>query len=257
MTAVLRLVADGRVGIDAPANGYLRSVRLVDDTVTVRELLANSSPVDAPLAGPLMADSVPGLTELAGPVIACGGSRGVLRPNNGGYAVLGQLIADVTGMSYPDAVARLVLDPLGMTRSAFPARVADLTPDAVTGYEVLAEGVFEQVPASVVTLPAVGGMRAPAAEVLRLGACWASLLPAALAREALTPQGAPGPEGLQPGLGWLLTRRGDVALHSGALPGAAALLLRRIPGGQVYLTMTTRFVPIDPVTRRVLRQTGV
>ncbi len=255
--AVLRLIADGRVRIDAPANGCLRSVRLADDTVTVRELLSHSSGVDGTLAGPLLAASVPVLSELAGPVIACGGPRGVLRPNNLGYAVLGQLIADVTGVPYPEAVTRLVLRPLAMTRSAFPARAGDLTPDAVTGYEATAEGVFEPVPASVVTLPAVGGMRATAADMLRLGAGWASLLPAALAREALTPQTAPEPGGHRGGLGWVLSPRGDVAVQSGGVPGAGAMLLRRIPDGQVYVTMTTRFTPVDPVVRRMLQETGV
>src|SRR5207245_739271 len=40
--AVLRLVAGGRVALDAPANDHLRTVRLADDTVTVRELLGHT-----------------------------------------------------------------------------------------------------------------------------------------------------------------------------------------------------------------------
>jgi CubicO group peptidase (beta-lactamase class C family) len=40
----------------------------------------------------------------------------------GDYAALGQLIADVTGSDYATAVTRLVLGPLGMTGSSFPAR---------------------------------------------------------------------------------------------------------------------------------------
>jgi CubicO group peptidase (beta-lactamase class C family) len=38
-TAVLRLIADGGLGLDTPANEHLRTVRLADDTITVRELL--------------------------------------------------------------------------------------------------------------------------------------------------------------------------------------------------------------------------
>lgn len=253
-TAVLRLIGDGRIGMDAPANGYLRSVRLADDTITVRELLSNTSGAEAPLTGPLLTDSVPALADLTGPVIACGGSRGALTPSNCGYAVLGQLVADVTALPYREAATELVLAPLAMTRSIFPWRVADLPADAVTGYEVTADGVFEPVPASVVALPAVGGMRAPAADVLRLGTGWASLLPEELAREALTPQAGPGPGGLLGGLGWLLTSRRDIAVHSGAVPGAGAMLLYRIPDNQVYVTMTTRFVPVDSITRRLLRE---
>ena len=56
-----------------------------------------------------------------GPVIPCGGPRGSVQPSNGGYGVLGQLIADVTGLPYASAATRLVLDPLGMRDSRFPA----------------------------------------------------------------------------------------------------------------------------------------
>ena len=45
-TAVLRLIADERMGIDDPANDHLRTVRLADDSVTVRELLSHAGGVD-------------------------------------------------------------------------------------------------------------------------------------------------------------------------------------------------------------------
>lgn len=44
--AVLLLAADGRLGLDDPANDQLRAVRLADDTVTVRELLTDTSGVN-------------------------------------------------------------------------------------------------------------------------------------------------------------------------------------------------------------------
>jgi len=44
--AALRLVADGRAGLDDPANVHLRTVRLADDAVTVRELLTHTGGVE-------------------------------------------------------------------------------------------------------------------------------------------------------------------------------------------------------------------
>src|SRR6266498_3301107 len=252
-TAVLRLIADGRVGLDSPASECLRVVRLADDTITVRELLRHTAGVDSPSPAELFADTVPDLVTLAGPVIACSGTRGVVRPSNGGYAVLGQLIADVTGSPYRDAVTRLVLEPLKMHDSSFPARSADLGPDAVSGYNVTPEGTFVPVPAMISTIPAVGGLWATGADLVRLGTGWSSLLPAALAREALTPQVAPEPGGRRVGLGWLISTRGDVAVHAGAGPGSTASLLVRIRDNQVHLTMTNRMIPIDPINDRVLR----
>lgn len=254
-TAVLRLIADGRVGIDEPANDSLRSVRLADDTVTVRELLCHTAGADSSMPVPWIADSARDLADMTGPdrVITCDGPRGEFLPSNCGYAVLGQLIADVTGQSYAQAATALVLAPLAMTRSGFPASLADLTPDAVTGYELTPEGTFVSPPGRIITLPAVGGLWATAGDIVRLGAGWASLLPRTLARQALMPQTVPGRSGYAGGLGWLLTPRGDIAVHSGAVPGAAAALLCRVPDGQVHVTMATRQVPLDAITRRILR----
>jgi CubicO group peptidase (beta-lactamase class C family) len=250
-TAVLRLIAGGRVGLDTPANDYLRVVRLADDTITVRELLSHTAGVGNPAE--LFADTVPDLVTLAGPVIVWGGTRGVVRPSNGGYAVLGQLIADVTSSPYADAVTRLVLEPLGMNDSSFPARTADIGPDAVTGYDLTPEGTFVPVPATICTIPAVGGLWATTADVVRLGAGWSSLLPGTLAREALTPQTAPVPGGRRMGLGWLISPRGDIAMHAGFGPGATASVLVRIPDNQVHVTMTNRLMLIDRINDRVLR----
>jgi hypothetical protein len=78
-TAVLRLIADQRVGIDDPANDHLRTVRLADDSVTVRELLRHAGGVDAPAPANLYASTVPSLISLYGPVLPCSRPRGTVR----------------------------------------------------------------------------------------------------------------------------------------------------------------------------------
>ena len=252
-TAVLRLVADGRFTLDTPANDRLRTVRLEDATITVRELLSHTAGVDSPAASELLADHVPDLVSVIGPVVTCGGPRGTIRPSNGGYAVLGQLIADVTGAPYREAVTDLVLAPLGMKDSTFPARAADLGPDAVTGYNVNPDGTFTPVPAVICTIPAIGGLWATAADTVRLGTAWSTLLPAELAREAVTPQTAPASTGFRMALGWIISGRGDLAVQAGAAPPASAFLRLRIRDGQVQVVLTNRGVPLGPVTDRLLR----
>ena len=255
VVAVLCLIADGRLALDTPANDRLRTVRLAEDTITIRELLSHSSGIDNIPANPaeLFSASVPDLVTITGPVISCGGPRGVVRPVNSGCAVLGQLIADVTGVPYAAAVTRLVLRPLGMSRSAFPARAADIGPGAVTSYSVTAAGTFEPVPATVCVFPAAGGLWATAADLVRFGTGWASLLPGALAREALTPQAAPeGGEGYA-GLGWLIRPRGDTAFLSGAGPDGIASLTVRIRDNRTHLIMASRLVLLDSLDDRLLR----
>jgi CubicO group peptidase (beta-lactamase class C family) len=252
-TAVLRLVADGALGLDTRANDRLGAVRLADDTITVAELLSHTAGVSSPPVPDLFGDRASTLAALMGPVIACDGPRGILQPSNGGVAVLGELIAEITGSPYAQAVTRLVLEPLGMARSSFPARVADIGPGAVTGYTVTGDGTLATVPATVCALSAVAGLWAPPADIVALGAGWASLLPASLARAAVTPRTPAAPGAFRAGLGWLISPRGDVAVHAGASPGATASLLTRVADGQVAVVMTSLFTALDNVDDGILR----
>lgn len=246
-TAVLRLVADGRVGLDEPANAYLRTVRLADDAVTVRQLLSHTDGVDNP--DPLFADTVPDLVSVIGPVVACGGQRGTFDYRYGGYAVLGQLITDVTASRYEDAATRMVLEPLGMRDSWFPH-----SPPAsvVTGHRLTDDGLFEPEPTRVSTVPSVGGLWTTATDLVRFGRSWSTLLPGDLAREALRPQAerGQGPGG-QAGLGWGLVLPKDIAGHPGASSGFSASLIIRPSTGQPWVVVTNRQVLVEAVNERL------
>jgi CubicO group peptidase (beta-lactamase class C family) len=247
-TAVLRLVADGRIALDASANERLRTVRLADDSITVSELLSYTSGVDNPTE--LFADSVSDLVTISGPVIG-GARRGTLRPGNGAFAVLGQLIADITGLSYPDAVTRLVLQPLGIGSASFPASSAEIGPDAITGYDVTRDGDLTPVPAKVATIQAIGGLWMTAADVARLGAGWPSLLPDALAREALTPHTEPV-TGVRAGLGWIILPGDDAAMLLGTALGTTAYLLIRPRDYQAVAALTTQLTSVNRIQERLL-----
>jgi CubicO group peptidase (beta-lactamase class C family) len=280
--AALRLVGDGRVALDAPANGYLRTVRLADGTVTVRDLLGHTGGVDSPPSATLTAATVPDPVTVTGPLLGCGGPRGVVRPSNGGTAALGQLVADVTGQPFPVAAQELVLSPLEMTGASYPTSAATLGPRAVTAYDVTPDGRFTPTPAAVCTLPAAGGLWATPTDLLKLAAHWSTLLPPSLARAALPAAGgapggalggasgggsggalggAPGRAsggaspggGRRAGLGWVLSPRGDLASCGGALPGSTASLVVRVRDGRVHLLLTNRNVAPDRIDERVLR----
>ncbi|MGH3122102.1 MAG: serine hydrolase [Streptosporangiaceae bacterium] len=248
-TVVLRLAADGRIALDDPARAHLHTVRLADEAVTVRDLLTHTSGVDNP--GEMFADRVPDLVALVGPVVASAGPRGTFSYSNGGYALLGQLVADVTGGTYPEAATRMVLGPLGMSGSWFPASWPGA--GAVTGYHLAGDGSFETAPARICTVPAAGGLWTTAADLVRFGLSWASLLPAGLAREALRPQVDRDSTGAQMGLGWLLNEPKDVGGHASGGPGAAASLIIRLSTGQPSVALANRLVPIEPVNARLVR----
>jgi CubicO group peptidase (beta-lactamase class C family) len=255
-TAVLRLVAAGRLPLDARANDHLRTVRLADDAITIRQLLSHSGGVDNPAE--LYAESVPDLAELMGPVIGCGRPRGLPSPSNGGYAVLGQLIADVTEMPYPAAAARLVLDPLGLRDSHFPNDPAGQGPHAVTCYTVTGQGAFVPFPAKVFTLQAVAGLWATAADLVRLGTGWPSLLPPPLAREALTAQAsgvvdALSGSGYRTGLGWFIAPGDDTAVHAGVGIESIAFLRTHISDHRMHLILANRAITVESIDNRLSR----
>jgi CubicO group peptidase (beta-lactamase class C family) len=240
-TAILCLVAEGTVTLDDPVNPHLRSLRLGDDTVTVRELLAHTGGVDSPPLPSLWTDSVAD--------VGCSGPRGEFAYSNGGYAVLGQLIADLTGTSFAEAATRLVLEPLGMVDSWFPTRA----PDAVCGYQLTREGSFEPEPLPMFALESAGGLWSTGPDLVRFGSGWRTLLPGELADQALRPHAQQYDSAAEIGLGWLLRRPMDAVGHAGGGPGFSASLITRPSTGRTGVVLTNRLVPVESVNARLIR----
>jgi len=262
--AVLRLAADGRLGLDEPANRYLGSVRLADAEVTVRQLLSHAGGVTAPQ--PPAGERVRDLPTVTGPLIACDGKRGAFRFSPVGYAALGEIVAGLTSQPYQDAVTRLVLEPLAMTASWFPVTwpesAADADPSSeptrspvVTCYDVAAEGAFEAVPGQVAAFAAVGGMWSTAADLARFGIGWRSLLPRPLAEQAIRPH-VSTTTGPHAGLGWLVNEPVGLAGQIGGGAGGAASLIVTLDGDRAYAAMANRLILIEPVNAAVLRAEG-
>ena len=124
--AVLRLVEQGRVDLDAP---ILRSLpdypnRAVAERITARQLLSHSSGggnywkaiaekppqtfVETRDFLPLFADQ---------PLEFTPGER--IGYSNGGYVVLGLIVEAITGEAFADHVDRTIFKPLGMTDSGY------------------------------------------------------------------------------------------------------------------------------------------
>ena len=270
--ALLRLVGDGRLGLDERANSYLGSVRLADDEVTVRQLLSHAGGVTDPatLSDPDVPD-VPGGPALPGPVIACDGRRGVYRVSAAGYAALGEIVADLAGQPYPDAVSRLVLQPLAMTTARFPAArsgssasawaapasapPASAGHPAVTCYDVGESGMFESLPTEVARYAAASGLWCTAADLARFGLGWRSLLPGRLAEQALRPHVATL-NGPFMGLGWLVNEPLGVAGQAGGGRGGAASLIITLDGQRAHAALANRLFPIEPVNAEALKAAG-
>ena len=248
---VLCLAATGRLRLDDRANAYLAEVRLADDAVTIRDLLTHTAGVTDP-AG-LSAPAVPALESVTGPVIACTGKRGTFTPSHAGYAALGEIIAERTGLTYQEAVTRLVLRPLGMHQSRFPASwPADPAPRGgsgyppVTEYDVTADEAFIPLNAAVCVFPAAGGLWATAGDLVRFGLGWPSLLPRSLTAQALRPH-AKQPNGVHVGLGWAVNEPARLIGIVGEGPGSAASLLVSADGSQACAALANRQILLEPI----------
>ena len=112
--ALLLLVQDGKLDLDAPASLYLPELPAAWAPITVRQFLSHVSGIRT--VGAFFGDDWLKALEAAAKVPVK--PPGVeLKYNNFNYVVLGQLIERMSGMSYAGFVQQRIFDPLGMTRS--------------------------------------------------------------------------------------------------------------------------------------------
>ena len=132
--AVVKLANEGRFTLDTPVNTLLRSWKLPDNDftrktpVTVRHLLTHTAGTNVGgFWGYLEKDPQPTLLQILdglppasnGPVRVENEPGKAWRYSGGGYVVLQQMLEDVTGKPFAEAMNAIVFRPLGMTRSTF------------------------------------------------------------------------------------------------------------------------------------------
>lgn len=197
-TAVLQLVADGRVELDGPIGRYLPELPEAWREVTVRQFLNHTSGVPN-FAGPgealerHWAESITPQEIIAfvapRPLRFAPGTR--WEYNGTGYVVLGMLIERVTGLSWGDDLARRFTAKLHLpTISTCP--LASLMPGRVRGYERSDKSWKNMRPMEPAQRYTAGGLCGSAFDVIRWSAALhaGQLLPDSLYRAMITPRGA-------------------------------------------------------------------
>jgi CubicO group peptidase (beta-lactamase class C family) len=132
--AVLRLVEQGKLNLDADVSQYLRSWKLPTNEfteqkkVTLRELLSHTAGATVHNFPDYAAgQTVPTLVQLlngekpanSAPVTIDFVPGTKFRYAGGSYAIIQQILIDVTGEPFPDLMQELVLQPLHMVHSTF------------------------------------------------------------------------------------------------------------------------------------------
>ncbi|MEV7283161.1 serine hydrolase domain-containing protein [Streptomyces sp. NPDC093252] len=123
-TALMRLVAEGKVDLDAPVRRYIPELKLAEERaaaeITVLNLLNHTAGLDWNLIDDGEGDrSLAGLvTKLPNlPLIAPPGARASY--SQAGYNLAGRVIEKVTGQPFEQAMASLVLEPVGLSDTVY------------------------------------------------------------------------------------------------------------------------------------------
>ena len=148
--AALRLVQQGKLSLDEVVNLKLVSWKVPDneftetERVTLRRLLSHTAGMTVPSVGGYQAgEYMPTTVQVLNgektsnePVRVDRVPGKEFRYSGGGYVVVQQLMADVTGKSFPALMHDLVFEPLGMTHSTFEAPLPkSLWPKAAQPYD--------------------------------------------------------------------------------------------------------------------------
>jgi CubicO group peptidase (beta-lactamase class C family) len=243
--AVMRLVADGKVELDAPVRRYVPGFTLRDEraaaAITVLNLLNHTAGLDWRMS----AETGEGDDALALYVAKLAESELIAPPgarasySQVGYNLAGRVIEMVTGLSFERAVASLLLEPLGLSHTFFfPAEV--MTRRFAVGHNLGTDGtlsVARQWKDTRANNPG-GGAGSSVADLLR----WAKfhlgdgraetgeqVLPAAVLRQMRqqTAELRGSSLGDALGIGWFLRDIGGVGTvgHDGSANGQFASLL--------------------------------
>lgn len=250
----LRLVADGVLDLDADVNDRLTSWRLPANggwqpRVTLRQLLSHTAGTTVhgfpgyPAGVPV--PTVPELLDGQGntPPVRVVSLPGVeFSYSGGGYTIMQQLLADVTGTDFATLAPELVLGPLGMADSTYAQPLPpELAGTAATGHR----SAFVPVTGRWHTYPeqAAAGLWTTAADLARffvaLRNSWlgrpGSPLPQPIARQMATPYAA----NKSYGLGLQLADDGPAYIgHGGDDQGFENTALLYLESGQGIVVLT-------------------
>ncbi|MCX4755455.1 serine hydrolase domain-containing protein [Kitasatospora purpeofusca] len=270
---VLRLVADGAIGLDTPVAEYLPELGL-DGRITVRMLLQHTSGLYN-YTGELDADGnfVPGLPSVGGPWVENRFHNyrteelvryALARParfepgtdqnySNTNYTVAVLLVEAVGGLPYAEAMRRHVLEPLGLRDTVVPGDSPELPEPHAHGYARYQDGeewkVVDVTRQNSSLLTGAGDMVSTTQDLHTFFSALLGgrLLPAPLLEEMRTPHGMLG-YGLGLFVQDLGPEHGTIVHHNGGAPGGYGALMIASPDGSRTLAagLTTGDAEMDP-----------
>jgi CubicO group peptidase (beta-lactamase class C family) len=282
--AVMQLWEQGSIDLDEPANGYLRAYRLVPANPgyrqpTVRHLLTHTAGIREVLhpSGLVRIRDLGETVRVGQPVPSLAEFyRGALRYDadpgttfcytDHGFATLGQIVEDITGMSLDAYLRARIFEPLGMEQTDL-IRSERVGSRLATGYELRSGGTEAVADYDLITVGG-GGIYSTPTDMARYVAALlggggnehGSVLKPETLATMFEPQFQPDPRVPGFGLGFFRTQVGrHFALeHDGILPGFDSQILLAPNDGvgvMAFANGAKRGMHwLGPESRRLLRQ---
>lgn len=160
-TAVMLLVDEGKIALDAPVSRYLPDAPGQWDDVTITHLLTHTSGIPNLTLDSGYWRTTARLEHTLAELSAAARERALLFApgsrfayNNTGYHLLGQIVEKVSGNEFFDFIERRIAQPLGLKHTG-PGDDRKFHPGLVTGYQA---GPRPALPIANSNLHAAGGM---------------------------------------------------------------------------------------------------
>lgn len=124
-TALMHLVAQGKVELDAPVRRYIPELKLPNEQWTAEITVLNLLNHTAGLDWRLIVDTGDGDDALAEFIAQLSGFEQIAAPGTRasysqvGFSIIARIIEKVTGMTFERAVEALVLEPLGLANTLY------------------------------------------------------------------------------------------------------------------------------------------
>jgi CubicO group peptidase (beta-lactamase class C family) len=164
--AILKLRDDGRLALDDPAEKYVPELKGLayptsdSPRISIRHLLSHSAgfPEDNPWGDQQLAATEAEMSEMMRRGIPFSNAPGMAYEySNSGFAILGRIVARVSGMPYRDYIAANMLRPLGMKATTLDPKA--VPPDRLArGYRWEDNVWHEEPPLPDGAFGSMGGM---------------------------------------------------------------------------------------------------
>lgn len=159
----LGFVERGTLSLDIPVSDYLKNLEISSSksaTPTLRHLLTHTggAPAGAYLVEP--GEQAPRFVDFVDGTVALDATPGERWAySNIGYAIVGQVLEDISGLAFDRLLDRMILTPLRMTSTTVTTEAVAKLP---TGYWIDRGDIVAALSRDIVVRPAGAGISTPA-----------------------------------------------------------------------------------------------